>query len=143
MCHFFSVLTVTVVFLAPLTLIPRTNSILYQSYWFELNLAAIPFILVPAASEVLNVATFFEEKTLLSFRMLSKMYSLLVLAWIVPYLIAYLIWCQYLKNNWPIPFLVSTSLSTLQNQQQYGHRFHVICRKMRISRKTFKSILFI
>ena len=31
MCHVFSVLTVSVVFLVPLTLIPRTNSIFYQS----------------------------------------------------------------------------------------------------------------
>ena len=37
LCHVFSVLTVSVVFLVPLTLIPRTNSIFYQSKWYEFN----------------------------------------------------------------------------------------------------------
>ena len=33
--HLFSVLTVCVVFSSPFTLIPRTNSIFYQSSWYE------------------------------------------------------------------------------------------------------------
>ena len=37
--------------------------------------------------------------------MLLKLFSWFPLVWTVPYMIAYLIWCQYLKNNWPIPLL--------------------------------------
>ena len=36
--HGFSVLAVCMVFSSPLTLIPRTNSIFYQTHWFEVNL---------------------------------------------------------------------------------------------------------
>ena len=35
MCHVFSVLAVCAVFLSPVCLIPRTNSIIYQSNWYE------------------------------------------------------------------------------------------------------------
>ena len=105
LCHVFSVLTVCVVFLVPVTLIPRTNSIFYQSHWYEFNFVMMVFILLPAANEVLIMTTYFKEKSLLSIRMLLKMYALLVVTWTVPYLIAYLIWCQYFNYNWPIPFL--------------------------------------
>ena len=36
-CHVFSVTAICVVFLVPVTLIPRTNSIYYQAYWYEFN----------------------------------------------------------------------------------------------------------
>ena len=36
-CHVFSVLAICLLFLATVTLVPRTNSILYQSQWFEIK----------------------------------------------------------------------------------------------------------
>ena len=105
LCHVFSVLTVCVVFLVPVTLIPRTNSIFYQSHWYEFNFVIMVFILLPTANEALTMATYFKEKSFFSFGMLLKMYGFLVMTWTVPYLIAYFIWCQYLNYNWPIPFL--------------------------------------
>ena len=105
MCHVFSVLTVSVVFLIPVTLIPRTNSIFYQSNWYEFNFVMMGTILLLAAAVHLNIATYFKEKSFLSFRMLLKTYSLFMVTWTIPYVIAYMMWCQYLKYNWPIPFL--------------------------------------
>ena len=104
-CHVFSVLTICVVFLVPFNFIPRANSIFYRSKWYEFNFVMMGFMLLPAANEILNMATFLKQKSFLSFRMLMKMYSFFIVAWTVPYLIAYLIWCQYLEYNWPIPFL--------------------------------------
>ena len=104
-CHVFSVLIICDIFAVPVTLIPRTNSIFYQSSWFEFNFVMMGILLLSAANDILNVATYFKEKSLLCFRMLLKTYSLYIVIWTVPYLIAYMIWCQYLEYNWPIPFL--------------------------------------
>ena len=88
MCHVFSVITVCVIFSIPVTLIPRTNSIFYQSNWYEYNFVVMSFMLLPAANDILTVATYFKEKLLLSFGMLLKTYSLYMVAWTVSYLIA-------------------------------------------------------
>ena len=105
MCQLFSVLAICVVFLAPLTLIPRSNSIYYQSHWYRFSLCAFVFVFLFAVNDILNMATYFKEKELLSIRMLLKLFSLFTLAWTTPYIIAYLIWCQYLEYNWPMPLL--------------------------------------
>ena len=104
-CHVFSVLIVCGIVAVPVTLVPRINSIFYQSKWYEFNFVMIGVLLLSAANEVLNVATYFKEESLLSIRMLLKTYSFHMVAWTVTYLIAYMIWCQYFEYNWPIPFL--------------------------------------
>ena len=105
MCHVFSVLTVSVVFLVPVTLIPRTNSIFYQSNWYEFNFVMMGIMPLVASNEHLNIATYFKEKSFLSFRMLLKTYSFFMVTWTIPYVIAYVIWCRYLNYNWPMPFV--------------------------------------
>ena len=104
-CHIISVISVCVAFIVPITLIPRTNSIFYQSYWYEFNFCALVCMILVTANNSINMATYFNEKSLLSFWKMFRMYSMFVLAWAVPYIIAYLIWCQYLNYKWPIPFL--------------------------------------
>ena len=76
MCHIFSVLAVGVVFLAPLTLIPRTNSIFYQSYWYEFNFFMMVFLFLPAVGDAQNMATYFKDKSLQSLQMILTIYSL-------------------------------------------------------------------
>ena len=103
--HVFSILAVSVVFLSPWTLIQRTNSIIYQTYWFELNFCVAILLLLVAGNEVLKMSTYFNEKSLKSVNVLLKMYLLYLTIWLVPYMIAYLIWCLLLSYNWPIPYL--------------------------------------
>ena len=74
MCHLFSVLTICVLFLAPFTLIPRSNSIYYQSHWYRFNFCALVFLFLFAVNDVLNMATYFKEKELLSIRILLKLF---------------------------------------------------------------------
>ena len=62
--YVFAVLAFCSAFASPLTLIPRTNSILYQSHWFDFNLPVAILLLLDAANTVLPMATFFKEKTL-------------------------------------------------------------------------------
>ena len=92
-CHVFSILAVSVLFLACITLIPRTNSIFHQSYWYELNFCVSAFMILPTAGFALDIATYSNEASILTFWILFKMYSWLIVLWIVPYLIAYLVWC--------------------------------------------------
>ena len=105
MCHVFSVLTVCVVFSIPVTLIPRKNSIFYQSSWYEFNFVMAGIVLLDAANDILNIATYFKNKSIRSLRMLLKTYTLYMVTMTIPTFIAYIIWCQYLKYNWPMPFL--------------------------------------
>ena len=104
-CHVLSVLVICVLFLVTITIIPRTNSIFYQSHWYEFNFCILGFILLPTATNALNMATYFKEKSLFSIRIMIKIYFMFIVIWAVPYLFAYLVWCQYLDFNWPIPFL--------------------------------------
>ena len=62
-------------------------------------------LLLRAGNTILNISTYFKEKSLQSFWVLMKAYLLAMTTWVVPYLISYLIWCSYLGYNWPIPFL--------------------------------------
>ena len=66
-CHVISVLLVCVAFLVPLTMIPRTNSIFYQSYWYGFIFCILAFMLLPTLSNSVNMATYFNEKSILSF----------------------------------------------------------------------------
>ena len=104
-CHVFSVLAICIAFLATITLVPRTNSILYQSYWYEFNFCILAFMLLQTATDVFNMATYLKEKSILSFWIMLRIYAVYMVVWSVPYLIAYLVWCQYLNYKWPIPFL--------------------------------------
>ena len=103
--HVMSILTVCFVFVSPWTLIPRTNSIIYQSHWFELNAYVMIFIILAVWNAVLNLSTYFKDKSIQSLRICLRMYVFMVSLWIVPYTIAYLIWCHFFGYNWPLPLL--------------------------------------
>ena len=111
--HAFSILTVCFVFVSPWTLIPRTNSIIYQSHWFELNAYVMIFMILAVWNIELNLSTYFREKSIQSLRICLRMYVFMVSLWIVPYTIAYLIWCHFLGYNWPLPFLAYFYFVTL------------------------------
>ena len=104
-CHVLSVLAICVAFTSIITLVPRTNSIFYQSYWYEFNICILVLMILLTTADAFNIATFLKEESIYSFWMPLKIYSLYMVTWVVPYLIAYLVWCHYLNYSWPIPFL--------------------------------------
>ena len=103
--HVISILGFGVIFLTPWTLIPRTNSVAYQSHWFEINASVMMHIMLAVANIALNLATYFKEPLVFSFKICLRMYLLIGSMWIVPYLIGYWMWCSYFENNWPLPML--------------------------------------
>ena len=70
-----------------------------------INFVMMGAMLLFAVNEHLMIATYFKEKSFLSFRMLFKTYFFFMVTWTIPYVIAYVVWCRYLKYNWPIPLL--------------------------------------
>ena len=104
-CHIFSVIAICLLFLAPVTLVPRTNSILYQSQWYEIIFCVLPLIVLQTVHDAFLMVTFLKGKSHFSVRNLLKSIVLYFVTWLVPYIIAYLVWCQCLKYNWPVPYL--------------------------------------
>ena len=61
MLQIFTVLVVCIVFASPQTMIPRTNSIFYQTHWFEFNIVMAGLLLLRAGNDNLNITTYFKE----------------------------------------------------------------------------------
>ena len=104
-CYFVAIFGFCAAFTSSLTLFPRHNSIFYQTKWYEFNIPMAVLLLLDACGGILDIATFFNEKSLLTFRMLLRMYMFCMTLWLVPFLMAYIIWCNLLGYNWPIPYL--------------------------------------
>lgn len=112
-CYLFAVLACCTVFSSSVTLIPRSNSIFYQRNWFEFNLSFGIFTLLDAGNTLLYMSFWFKSKTMQSFWIFLRIYMYYMILWIVPYVIAYAIWCNYFGYNWPIPYLVRFSCRSL------------------------------
>ena len=103
--HVFSILAICAVHLIPLSIIPRTNSIIHQSCWFEFNFVVVFFMVLMTANDLLNLLIYTKENSLLSASVFLRLYSLYSIAWIVPYVGSYWVWCVYLTYNHPMPYL--------------------------------------
>ena len=103
--YIFVILVFCTFFASPVSLIPRSNSIFYQSRWFEFNFVYGIYALLPAGTDLLNLTTYFNDKSLQSFGIFLRLYLLWMTLWSVPYLCAYAIWCEFFGFNWPIPYL--------------------------------------
>ena len=103
--HILSILAICAVHLIPLSIIPRNNSIIYQSYWFEFNLPVAIFMILMTANDLLNLLVFTKEESLLCKPVFLRLYSLYLMAWIVPYILSYWLWSVYLSYNHPMPYL--------------------------------------
>ena len=69
----FGILTGCALVLFSQTLIPRHNSIVFQEYWFEINLPVSIVMLVATAGRILEAYIFTKCKQLISIRVFSKM----------------------------------------------------------------------
>lgn len=92
------------------TMIPRTDSIIYQSYWIEALLPITSIYFLLAGSEILNLATWTEEKSLFSTFMFLREFTMYMITAIVFYLSSYAIWSLYMECNHPLPNLGLTIL---------------------------------
>ena len=95
----------SVVFTVPWTAIPRTNSIIFQSSWFEVLLPTASIVILTAGNVFLDLTIWTKERALYSIGFYLKIYSTSVILFTVLYIICYVIWSVYLQFNHPLPNL--------------------------------------
>ena len=99
----FGIIGFSLVFCIPWTTIPRTNSIIYQSYWMEYLWPQATNCFLIAGSHMMKLATWTKEDVFMSVRSWMKMYIITVGPWIILHISSYLIWSVYMQMNHPMP----------------------------------------
>ena len=92
-------------FAIPWTMIPRTNSMIYQSHWMEAIFPALTFKFLLSGVHLLNIRIWTEEPELMSTRVFLKTYLMDVTPFTLMYVSCYGIWSVYLEFNHPLPNL--------------------------------------
>ena len=108
----FGIVAFCVVFSLPWTTIPRTNSIIFQSSWFEVLLPNASVFIISAGNVFLDLTIWTKERALYSIGFYLKIYTITLIPFIVLYISCYAIWCLYLHFNHPLPQLGSISMPT-------------------------------
>ena len=101
----FGIIAFSVIFFMPWTTIPRTDSVIYQSYWMEALLPMAVNKLLSAGQILFKLAVYTKEQTLMKMAIFFKIYFLWLIPYAVLYVLSYLIWSGYLKFNHPLPTL--------------------------------------
>ena len=99
------ILVISVLFTIPWTVIPRTNSIIYQSHWWEVLIPMTTFIVLSAAAQALHFKTWFKEPTLMSINNCFAIYFMNLIPYTALYTFSYVIWSVFLQFNHPLPNL--------------------------------------
>ena len=104
--HIFGVLLACLLQTSIVTLIPRQNSMIYSNYWYE---GIIVFVLgvhlQATANLIMEAFIFMGVKSILSISVFLIVFVELILSFVIPYSICYLIWTAYLGYNHPMPFI--------------------------------------
>ena len=88
----------------PWTTIPRTNTIVYPSFWWEPCLPFTIYWIVTAGTEFLNLTIWTKEKLLISLNVFTTLSIMYVTPALLSYVISYLIWSVHLGYNHPLPY---------------------------------------
>ena len=99
------IIVFSVLFTIPWTVIPRTNSIIYQSHWWEVMIPMTTWFVLTAALQILTFKTWFKEETLISISNHFKIFFMNLIPYSVLYIISYLIWSVYMQFKHPLPRL--------------------------------------
>ena len=103
--HIFTILGACALALSIQTLIPRHNSIIYQNYWYEVNVPVTINLFLNEVNTILILFMFTQKQSLLSIWLFLKLYFWSLLSWNVVYCACYIFWTIYLGYSHPMPFL--------------------------------------
>ena len=114
--HSIAVVVISILFVAPWTTVPRTNSIIHQSYWMEVMIPSTIHWMTCVAADLLNLSIWTQERSVISPVLFLKLYFVYSAPPILIYILSYMIWCVYLGYNHPMPhvsvvILVPTQIS--------------------------------
>ena len=102
-CSSLMIVAFCLLFALPWTTIPRTNSMLYQSYWMEVILPIASVHFLCAASEILNLSIWTEERALMSFQVFFTMMFMYLVPYTFFYILSHTIWSDILQFHHPMP----------------------------------------
>ena len=101
--HVFTILFCCALVMSIMTLIPRHNSILDQSYWFEINIVTATSYFIMTVVIVLDFIILFEKGSFVTIQFFLKNYLATFLTWIACFCVSYMIWTLILEYNHPMP----------------------------------------
>ena len=96
----------------PLTTIPRTNSIIFQSSWMEILLPTAWVCILYVGTELLHLTIWTQERSLISLYTFMKIAFVGIASLAMIHILSHIIWCAYLGYNHPLPFLGSIQMPT-------------------------------
>ena len=105
----FGVIGFSLLFTVPWTSIPRTDSIIYQSHWMEVLIPSSSLIFLATGSQLLDLATWTQETTLMTIQNYLKISSIYLIPFAFLYIALSVLWSVYLQYNHPLPFLLTLS----------------------------------
>ena len=110
---FIGIVGICVLFIIPRTMIPRTDSIVYESHGLEVCLPLVTYWILQAAADMQNLIIWTKETCLARFRIFYIMFLMYYITFILICVSCYIVWTVYLGLNFPIPYgPIVTSLPT-------------------------------
>ena len=103
--HVGTIVCISGIQLAVMVLVPRHNSIIYPSYWFEFPLIQCYTSIIATINIMTSIYLFTNQKTLLDIAIFLKFYFGTVIINIANPIMAYFLWVIIAGKNHPIPFL--------------------------------------
>ena len=103
--HIGTIMSISVIPLTVVMLIPRHNSIIYPSYWFELPILALYISIFTAFYLMTIIYLLTNQKEILKIAIFLKLYLVFAILNGFTYTVAYFLWVIVIGKNHPIPFL--------------------------------------
>ena len=103
--HLLSILGCCGLMMSILTLIPRHNAIVEQSYWLEIMFPAGICVIIITAAIAQDFFVLTGKHPLVVINFFLKIGLTLIATWVTTFSICYIIWTMILEYNHPIPFL--------------------------------------
>ena len=103
--HIGTIISISVIPLTTRMLIPRHNSIIYPSYWFEAPIYQFFTSIIVAVNVMMSIYLFTNQKALLKFACFFKFYFVIATFSAFIYTLAYFLWVIVIDKNHPTPFL--------------------------------------
>ena len=103
--HIGTIICISVMPLTIVMLVPRHNSIIYPSYWFELPILTFYISIFMAVNIMTIIYLLTNQKAVLKTAIFLKLYLVFAISTCFTYILAYFLWVIIIDKNHPIPFL--------------------------------------
>ena len=104
-CHIVSTLLTCGITMSVSTLIPRHNSIIEPTSWFEM-MFVVGFVMITEIAETIwSLAILMQKNSLFSISLFVKLFMVSFLTWISIYCFCYILWTTIIGYNHPMPLV--------------------------------------